>query len=45
MEKRLCRRDELPQIIETEHLEVVIVLGAGDLNDDVPLFTEILRKK
>lgn len=45
VEKRLCHKEDLAKILKTEKKDIVIVLGAGDLNDMVPEFTQILKQK
>lgn len=45
VKKRLCHKEDLTRILETEKKDVIIVLGAGDLNDMVPEFTKILKQK
>lgn len=41
IEKHLCRKDEVPALVEREHIEVLIILGAGDLDS---LSTDIARR-
>ncbi len=45
VEKRLIKKDELLHIIEDESIEVLITLGAGDINTFVPFIKNILLKK
>lgn len=45
IEKSICKKEDLPSILPSKPLDVLIVLGAGDLNDYVPQFTEILNKR
>ena len=45
IEKSICKKEDLPSILPSKSLDVLIVLGAGDLNDYVPQFTEILNKR
>ncbi len=45
IEKRLCRKEEVPEMIEQEDIEVLILLGAGDLDAYVPQLCEILKKR
>lgn len=45
VKKRLCHKEDLAKILKAEKKDVIIVLGAGDLNDMVPEFTEILKQK
>lgn len=39
------KKDEVQDIIRKGDYDVLMVLGAGDLNDQVPAITEILRQK
>ncbi len=45
--KRLCRRTEVLRIVEEEKskFEVVVALGAGDLDNDMCQIKEILKKR
>lgn len=43
--KRMCRKEEIPDLIRNGHFEVLITLGAGDIDNYVPLITEILQSK
>ena len=45
MEKRLCRKEEVPTLVEQGDFDVLVVLGAGDLDNTVPQLAEILRRK
>ena len=45
MEKRLCRKEEVPALVEQGDFDVLVVLGAGDLDNTVPQLAEILRRK
>lgn len=45
VKKRMATRAELPSIVEREDMDVLVVLGAGDVDTDVPMLTEILQKK
>lgn len=45
VKKRMATRGELPSIVEQEDMDVLVVLGAGDVDTDVPMLTEILQKK
>ena len=44
VEKRLCRK-EVPEVIKDESIEVLILLGAGDLDKYVPQICEILNEQ
>ncbi|MBR1711828.1 MAG: UDP-N-acetylmuramate--L-alanine ligase [Alloprevotella sp.] len=45
MPKRLVRMEDLPGIVHDEDFDVLMVLGAGDLDNYVPELTDILRAK
>lgn len=45
MRKRLCRKEDLPAIVDGEDFDVWLVLGAGDVDGCVPRLAEVLRKK
>ena len=45
VEKRLCRKEEVPEVIKDESIEVLILLGAGDLDKYVPQICEILNEQ
>ena len=45
MERRMCRKADVPRIVEEGDFDVLMLLGAGDLDDYAPRLTEILRRK
>lgn len=45
MEKHLCRKEEVPALVEQGQFDVLALLGAGDLDNYVPQLTEILRPR
>ena len=45
VEKALIHKDEVIDFIKNHHFEVLIVLGAGDLDNQVPQITKILNNK
>lgn len=45
VKKRWVRREELAEIVHHEEIDVLVVLGAGDVDTEVPALTEILRNK
>lgn len=45
IQKTLCAKDEVPGLIAQNNYDVVIVLGAGDLNDSVPTLKKLLEEK
>ena len=44
-EKMLCLRKDLPDLLKKSNFEVVMTLGAADINLLLPEFQEILRSK
>ncbi|MDO4179723.1 MAG: UDP-N-acetylmuramate--L-alanine ligase [Bacteroidales bacterium] len=45
IEKTLCRKEEVPSLLAQKDIEVLITLGAGDIENYVPQICEILDKK
>ena len=45
VERSLCRKEDIPGLLAAKPLEVLIVLGAGDLDNDVPEITRLLEKR
>ena len=45
IEKTLCRKEEIFQILEHKDIEVLMTLGAGDVENYVPQICEILNKR
>ena len=45
VKKELIRKDEVIDFIKSRQFEVLIVLGAGDLDNQVPQITKILNSK
>lgn len=45
IEKTLCRKEEVLSLLARKELEVLIVLGAGDLDNYVPQMAELLKKR
>ena len=45
IEKSICRKEDLLRLLPQKSLDVLIVLGAGDLNDYVPQITDILNNR
>ena len=45
VEKQLVKKDEVLSLVKSRSFDVLIVLGAGDLDNQVPQMTEILRSK
>lgn len=45
MEKSLCKKEEIIDVLDKKHIEVLITLGAGDIDNYVPQICELLNKK
>lgn len=45
MEKQMVMKAELPALVEKKDFDVLMVLGAGDVDNSVPLLTDILKRK
>ena len=45
VQKEMIRKDEVLDFVKSHHFEVLIVLGAGDLDNLVPKITKILNSK
>lgn len=45
IEKCMCRKEELIDLLKHKHLEVVIVLGAGDVDNYVPQIYDLLKDR
>ena len=45
VEKCICRKEEIPGLIQEKDIEVLILLGAGDIENSVPKICEILNKR
>ena len=45
MEKRIVEKKDLCDLLRQEDFEVLIVLGAGDVDNFVPQFKQILLEK
>jgi UDP-N-acetylmuramate--alanine ligase len=45
VEKHLIRKDDVQKFISDHDFEVLVVLGAGDLDNQVPEIEQLLRKK
>jgi len=43
--RRLCSRDELKEIIKREDIDILITMGAGDIDRLVPVITKILTDR
>jgi UDP-N-acetylmuramate--alanine ligase len=45
IEKTLCPKEELLDTLRTKQIEVLMVLGAGDVDNYVPAIGELLERK
>ena len=45
IEKQIIRKDEVLELLKQRTFDVLIVLGAGDLDNQVPQMTQILNSK
>lgn len=45
MEKRMIAKEDLTKIVSEKDFDVLMVLGAGDVDNYVPQLTDILKKK
>ena len=45
IEKTLCQKEEIPEILKQKSIEVLMTLGAGDIENYVQPICEILNKQ
>lgn len=45
IEKYLCKKEDLLDLLKNKHLEVLITLGAGDIDNYIPQISELLKNK
>jgi len=45
IEKQIIRKDDVLELVKSRSFDVLIVLGAGDLDNMVPQMTKILKSK
>lgn len=45
VKKMMCTKDEIQNVVRNRDFDVLVVLGAGDLDNQVPALTEILKGK
>ena len=45
IEKCLCRKEDVPALLETKNIEVLIVLGAGDMDNYALQITRLLEQR
>ena len=45
IEKRMCHKEEILDIVRSSQFQVLISLGAGDIDNYVPAITEILNQR
>ena len=45
MEKTLCKKEDILELLKNKDIEVLMTLGAGDVENYVPQICEILNKR
>ena len=45
IEKCICRKEDVLSLLSQKYTEVVVVLGAGDLDNYVPQISKLLSEK
>ena len=45
IKREMCHKEEIPDIVRRGGFDVLITLGAGDIDDYAPLITQILNEK
>ena len=45
IEKCICKKEDIPALLAKKPIEVLIVLGAGDLDNYVPSITQLLEQR
>ena len=45
IEKCLCKKENLLDLLKEKHLEVLITLGAGDIDNYIPQISELLKNR
>lgn len=45
VKKEMCKKEDLVELIKSKDIQVLITLGAGDIDNLAPQITEVLRKK
>lgn len=45
IEKCLCKKEDLLDLLKNKHLEVLITLGAGDIDNYIPQISELLKDR
>ena len=45
IEKCICRKEDVLSLLAQKHTEVLVVLGAGDLDNYAPQITQLLSEK
>ena len=45
IEKSMCKKEDILNILKDKNIEVLITLGAGDIDNYVPAIKELLEKK
>ncbi len=45
IQKSMCRKEEIPEVLRNKEIEVLITLGAGDIDNYVADICEILKTR
>ena len=45
MERCICKKEDVLKLLSEKHIEVLIVLGAGDLDNYVPEIARLLERR
>ena len=45
IKRQMCRKEEVPDVVRQGGFDVLVTLGAGDLENYVPQITEILKSQ
>lgn len=45
VEKQLCHKEDIPEVVERTDADVIIILGAGDIESYASQLTEIFKRK
>mgnify|MGYP000612203889 CR=1 FL=1 len=45
IEKSMCKKEEILDVLKAKHIEVLITLGAGDIDNYVPGICDLLSRR
>ena len=45
IEKSMCKKEEILDVLKAKHIEVLITLGAGDIDNYVPDICDLLSRR